>query len=323
MSSRSDDLMNQKKGRALLVGVLMILTVAAIAYMNTKYDRLSRYPYQDDEIRAIIDEKFTNEEIEYIIEYSISPHMFRDFILCDRFNIFHAAEYYQLRQDHWNNDSQQIVDMVEDTHEKMDVETLSAYLNHYSYDEIKYYLDHGDEYIRNAPLCETPGYVETYVDKACTLSIRQPFHLEPLIKEVPQLEDIQVDIALQQPLANMCRVMQEELESDAPCAGLIVERGYVSYEEQVEQLKDNTHESLPGHNEHQLGLAVDFVFDDNFIDSDAYSWLVDNAYRFGFLQQSAKTMIDHPYHWRYVGGRLAKLLHENNITFEMYAQNPQ
>lgn len=54
------------------------------------------------------------------------------------------------------------------------------------------------------------------------------------------------------------------------------------------------------------------------------SWLADNAYRFGFIQSytqedAEKTGIAAaPYHLRYVGEVHARLMHENNLTFQQY-----
>ena len=61
--------------------------------MNVKFDRLSRYPYEGEKMREIISEHLTDEEIEYIIQYSIAPVHFMDYIECPSFNIYHIDQY--------------------------------------------------------------------------------------------------------------------------------------------------------------------------------------------------------------------------------------
>ena len=86
-----------------------------------------------------------------------------------------------------------------------------------------------------------------------------------------------------------------------------------------------------GHSEHQTGLAVD-VSDilgeyDNFMDTKEYKWMQNNAYKYGFILRYPKYKIDitgfkfEPWHYRYVGIDIAKIIFENNITFEEYKKN--
>ena len=108
--------------------------------MNIKYDRLSRYPYQEKEAREIIDKYLSDEEIEYIIEYSIAPNVFISFIDVDGFNIYHASEYKELSKLRWQNTPDEIVEMVEKTRDYIDIQTLDNYLYQYTFDEILYLL---------------------------------------------------------------------------------------------------------------------------------------------------------------------------------------
>lgn len=73
-----------------------------------------------------------------------------------------------------------------------------------------------------------------------------------------------------------------------------------------------------GYSEHQLGTTVDFVtteYNDNsslFHKTKAYQWLVNNAYKYGFVLSYPKGnqyYIYEPWHWRFVGIKLATYLH--------------
>ena len=81
-----------KRGRRLFVISLLVVSLLSIAWMNTKYDSLSRYPYTDQKSRQLIKKYLNKSEIEYIIEYSIAPNMFIAYIQEDGFNIYHASE---------------------------------------------------------------------------------------------------------------------------------------------------------------------------------------------------------------------------------------
>ena len=81
----------------------------------------------------------------------------------------------------------------------------------------------------------------------------------------------------------------------------------------------------PGYSEHQTGLAVDinslYV---SFENSKEYKWLKEHAHEYGFIEryQKGKEYITgyayEPWHYRYVGIDAAKIIHEQNITFEEY-----
>ncbi|MFH1246737.1 MAG: M15 family metallopeptidase [Candidatus Liptonbacteria bacterium] len=79
-----------------------------------------------------------------------------------------------------------------------------------------------------------------------------------------------------------------------------------------------------GYSEHQLGTAVDLTIpklhglSTQFDVQPAYKWLVDNAYRFGFVLSYPKEntyYMYEPWHWRFVGVALAIRLHDENKYF--------
>lgn len=85
----------------------------------------------------------------------------------------------------------------------------------------------------------------------------------------------------------------------------------------------------PGHSEHQTGLAID-VFEignqatSTFKDSPAYTWLKDNAHLYGYIErypEDKEYLTGYSFeawHWRYVGEEAAKVVHDENITFDEY-----
>lgn len=79
-----------------------------------------------------------------------------------------------------------------------------------------------------------------------------------------------------------------------------------------------------GYSEHQLGTTIDFSSESlggklpGFDKTPEYQWLVNNAYRFGFVISYPKGnayYIYEPWHWRFVGISLATRLHNDNTYF--------
>lgn len=80
-----------------------------------------------------------------------------------------------------------------------------------------------------------------------------------------------------------------------------------------------------GYSEHQLGTTVDFmtgglggVLDANFEKTAAFTWLNNNAYKYGFVMSYPKGnpyYVYEPWHWRFVGTKLADDLHDDKKGF--------
>lgn len=87
--------MNKK--RILVIVCIVILFIVCFLIINTKYDRLARYPYGTDAERLKIENKLTDKEIEYIVEYSIEPVSFIQYLDCYHFNIYHLNDYNHFR----------------------------------------------------------------------------------------------------------------------------------------------------------------------------------------------------------------------------------
>ncbi len=120
---------------------------------------------------------------------------------------------------------------------------------------------------------------------------------------------------------------------------LIVNSSYRNYQDQedvydsIKQSKGSSQAdkvaARPGHSEHQSGLAID-VFEINnqltgtFKDSPAYQWLQDNAYLYGYIERYPENKEDitgysfESWHWRYVGKEVAKIIHDEDITYDEY-----
>lgn len=117
--------------------------------------------------------------------------------------------------------------------------------------------------------------------------------------------------------------------------------GYRSYNRQVEVFanavaRQGEEEAMkvvavPGYSEHQTGLAMDisapsvgYDLVEEFGQTAEGKWLRENAHRFGFILRYPKGK-EHitgysyePWHFRYVGEKVAKIIYENDLTLEEY-----
>lgn len=81
----------------------------------------------------------------------------------------------------------------------------------------------------------------------------------------------------------------------------------------------------PGTSEHNIGLAMDICNTyDSFADSAEYAWLMENAYKYGFILRYPKEkegvtgIVFEPWHWRYVGVEYAKKIKDSGLCLEEY-----
>lgn len=101
---------------------------------------------------------------------------------------------------------------------------------------------------------------------------------------------------------------------------------YAQYGEEAKRFS-----SLPGHSEHQTGLAIDIGGVDeyawvksDFYNTEEFKWLETNCYKYGFILRYPENKEDitgymfESWHYRYVGTELSTYLHENNLTLEEY-----
>ncbi len=86
----------------------------------------------------------------------------------------------------------------------------------------------------------------------------------------------------------------------------------------------NTFSADQGYSEHQLGTTIDITTPSiggtytSFAESEAYTWLLEHAHRYGFVLSYPKDntyYVFEPWHWRFVGEDLADDLHDDGKNF--------
>lgn len=120
---------------------------------------------------------------------------------------------------------------------------------------------------------------------------------------------------------------------------LYLSSGYRSYQKQASVYENyalhypnaDLFSARAGHSEHQTGLAVDitcqsinFQLIEDFENTKEGKFIENNAYKYGFIIRYPKEKVHltgynyEPWHLRYVGLKIAKVIHNENITLEEY-----
>lgn len=141
-------------------------------------------------------------------------------------------------------------------------------------------------------------------------------------------------------LVNTARISFEFLAKKAEEEGFHIRAAstYRSYEYQTTLYNNyvaqdgvesaDTYSARAGFSEHQTGLAVDVDNAssnfNNFENTKEYQWMLDNAYKYGFIlrypkgKENITGYMYEPWHYRYVGVEIASFINQNNITYEEY-----
>ena len=102
----------------------------------------------------------------------------------------------------------------------------------------------------------------------------------------------------------------------------------LSYEKAKERVL--TYSAYPGTSEHHTGLAVDLItssmseLDESFADDPVYPWLLENAWKFGFILRYPKDKTEitgysfEPWHYRFVGRYHAYKIYSEGLCLEEY-----
>lgn len=103
---------------------------------------------------------------------------------------------------------------------------------------------------------------------------------------------------------------------------------YERYAAQDGYSKADTYSARPGYSEHQTGLAFDVTTPSTtlgtFENTKEFTWMKENAYKYGFIlrypkgKENITGYIYEAWHYRYVGEEVAKIIHDEDLTFEEY-----
>ena len=304
-----------KKNVWFALGGILVFVIAIVigvnVYQNYQYKQTNEYKlleagYTDDEI-TILEDKLTEEEVTSLAEAEKDEFLIQ--VLQDDYFIKNYLDRYMAyHQDHEGSSARNVVATVN---------TNTDY-DYYTQD---FDTNVEDDYLM---LVNKYYHLDSSYSPTDLVNISNRYYYG----EGHQIRDVVYDAFID---------MWNQANNDG--IYLIINSSYRTYEEQ-QQVYDSYKDSRgttyadsiaarPGYSEHQTGLSLDifsteYTTTSNFKDSPAHEWLVNNAYKYGFIQRYTEDteeltgFAEEAWHWRYVGVEVATYLHEHDITFDEY-----
>ena len=288
-------------------------------YQEKYLDQYSKIDYQDQKhlirnINTLIEKGYSNSTISMILAHGNDQDV-SEFTKRDKINYleeFYSISYAKLR----NYD--RYVDYSNETGEDDETTVLAVNLD----------MDKEDY---SDPLIIRDFSTDMLVNKHRSLTEDyEPDDLVSIDSEYAA-DDTQAGARI---AVNAFISMYKDAKKDD--LDLVINSSYRSYQDQVD-LCDTYRElygenyvqnyvAQPGFSEHQTGLSFDIGSRNSniFAESDEYIWVQENAHQYGFIQrfpegyEAITGFRAEPWHYRYVGKKIATYIYEHNISFEEY-----
>ena len=289
----------------VLIVIIIIVVVKTISYRNSYDYKFKEAGYTKEEIKDL-KTLFSNDQLDNLLTLEYNANIIR-FAKEKYFIYSNLNKYLDYFQKNSSKSSTEIVSIInvkadEDWYDETINVKLTDKNQFYILVNKLYYLD--KDYNPNDII--NTGLLYSYAGN----KLREPVY---------------------QAFINMYSAAKEE------DLNLIINSSYRSYDTQKElydgrvntsgvQAADN-YAARPGHSEHQTGLAIDidaFGKTEQFIETTEYTWMQDNAHKFGFILRypEGKEYLTgynyEPWHYRYVGVDLATKVKNEDITFDEY-----
>ncbi len=304
----------KKEFRYALIGIVIILIGIFVGrsiykdyvYKNSYEYKLENHGYKDDEVKLLIKE-LDNKKLDELLKTKKDDTI-----------ISFLKEKYYIKKN-----LQRYLDYYED-HQKESTKDIVAYVNvNADYDTYEHDIN-SDVSLNELVLCNKYYKLSSDYVPEDIVDMKSKYYYG----DVQKVRKVAYDAFI-------------DMWNAADKAGyyLIVNSSYRTYQEQEEvynSYKDSYGEkeadtiaSRPGYSEHQTGLALDIFSKDNtsiktFKDSEAYKWLKDNSYKYGFIlrypegKENLTQYNSEAWHYRYVGKKAAKYIYDNDITYDEY-----
>ncbi len=260
------------KYRIVLIVCLLFVATITIGYMNTNYDKLARNTFVTKENHDLLLKRLDEEQIIYIVEHNEDVNVYDDYLSIDSFvfdNRYLYAAVYNVRK----GTPYTIVNFVNNVAGKMAEEDLLYALQYYDYALLKELVLNRSYYNPGAEIVLNPDDFTLHLGITNTIGRYKPTDLI-LLSSYDHIaisdEELRLRKEAADALNNMCAYLGEN--STKQCGGLTVSAAYMSYEENADLYTNALSEvgpveafetyGYPSHNEHQLGLAVDFSCED-------------------------------------------------------------
>lgn len=292
--------------RKTLIFIIICLAIILININYIIHSKRNIVSEVSEEIKEL-EQYFNFEEIEYILSNKIEFIHIKPYLKYQSFNIYNFYVYEQLRIHHF-----------------------------FSHLETINYFNYPKYYIFNSSLNDAIFLNNDLILVNKNFFLNDDYQPNNLVDvKTKNVNFIQRDnedmLIIQTVLEQYCLLYQDAIKEGY---NLYIFSAYRDYEKQkilyyLINDEDNQISAKPGHSEHQTGLAIDIStlkwgLSNYFENSNEYEWLINNAYKYGFVLRYPKEKeyltgySFEPWHFRYVGKEHAKIIYEMGLTLEEY-----
>lgn len=322
-----------RRARWMVIITNVVFIAAIFGTLVYRSDPLSRYPYGTPAQRQIMAERFSNADIDILINSQIYPEQILPFIDAPGFDINNTL-YYDIAARTQRANPEFVVQFVNKYRDRFDAASLQEMLSWMPYSNLIEYFDMNI----SMPLAQNPSAIDYYLDPATTLYTWRP-------TDLVQAEE---NISLRSSAAQAWSRMKQAAAKDGVTLRPI--SGFVSYEMQN---KMTDYPSMPlapyGSREEQLGLTLyldgydlwnqtlsgmpegewDFLKAIGTLNDQqraARDWLEANASDYGFVlrygqgKEAQTGVLYQPFVIRYVTPEIAGSLKEKDLSLEEYVK---
>ena len=314
--------------------LLLLVFMCVFALSNYKNYKLLKNGYSINEVKEI-NKNLISDDIKSLIKRNYTKDVIR-IIESKKFKPANFNNYLKLL-DELGNYNDKIIDIVNEKYYKR---TLSKrYINYYKnnkditsrqiVEDVNCNLDY--EYYKVDYKVDLTKKYQVLVNKFYKLDKEYtPNNLVKIDKKYGR--ERQVEKRVYEAFIEMYNAIEKE------GMGIYITSPYRSYSYQKSlynnYVKDNgtkkadTFSARAGYSEHQTALAIDITAKDSmytkFATTKEFEWMLKNCYKYGFILRYPKDKerqtgyMFESWHYRYVGKKIAKYIHDNGITYDEY-----
>lgn len=297
-----------KKKKIIMISCIVVVIIGIVTLgilffkkTNSLAYQLKKVGYSEEEVKILIDKNIAIDTAKKEYHESLTKFITSKYFMLNRLNRY--LEYYK------NNKDKEISRIVSIVNANMDKEMYSDIKEVYQKDNLVI--------VNRFYKLESSAVPDDLED----ISVQYAYDGHQLKNEANTAYIKMARSAKENNISLIANVSYRSYEEQ--------EKTYNSYKSRYGELKADEIAARPSHSEHQTGLAINISTrlkegEEKFEDTDAYKWLIENAYKYGFILRYPEGKEDitgfsfEPGHYRYVGVEVAKKIKEEDITFDEY-----
>lgn len=285
---------------SIIILAILICGFLVIKHMTSTNYKLKKIGYTDDEIKILVDKEFD-------LDFALKNYN-------ESLTKFISSKYYMLNRldrylEYYNNHKDTPINKI--------VSIVNANMDLGVYNNIKEVYPVDNLILVNKFYKLENNYIP---ENLTNISIQYAYDNHKLKKEVNDAYTKMAKDAKKQNITLIANVSYRSYEEQ--------EASYNSLKSKYGTEKADNLAARSGHSEHQTGLSLNITTrlkeNEEFENSQAYQFLINNSYKYGFILRYPKDMEDitgflfEPGHFRYVGIEAAEKIYNENITFDEY-----